>query len=259
MNSKRLDIYLYEQGFFTSRSLAQDAIKEQRILVNGKIITKPGYKIENESVEVIQKELQFASRGGLKLYAALQSFHIDLTDLVVMDIGASTGGFSDVCLQSNAQFVYALDSGKDQLIERLKNDPRVKNMEGVNCRYLKKDYFLHTIRFVCMDVSFISIKLIVPSILEVLDQSWEGVFLIKPQFEAGKALISKNGIVKDKKVHKKILDDFLLYFQEVGLSVYHLKKSSVIGRDGNQEYVIHVGTICKKKFFDTLSIVKEGD
>lgn len=253
----RLDIYLSEQGYCQSRSLAQDAIKEGRVKVNDKIITKASFKLKgDEQIELFSKEHEFASRGGNKLYHAIKKWNIDLCDKVVLDIGASTGGFSDVCLQAKAKYVYALDIGKDQLIERLRNDKRVKNMEGVNCRYLTKEMFDQKIDFVCMDVSFISIKLIVDAILNVVDKPFTFVFLIKPQFEAGKAFIGKNGIVKDKKVHKRVLNDFILYFKEKGLGVEHLIKSDTIGRDGNQEYLIHLSHIENNKTFNIDNIIK---
>lgn len=253
----RLDIYLYENNFVRSRTLAKDAINESRVKVNDKIITKASFKVSgNEKIEVISKEHEFASRGGNKLYHALKTCEIDLKNKVVLDVGASTGGFSDVCLQEGAAFVYAVDIGKDQLIEELRNHPKIKNMEGVNCRYLSKDMFDKTIDFVCMDVSFISIKLIVDSILKVVDAPFEFVFLIKPQFEAGKAFINKNGIVKDKKVHKRILDDFISYFKEKNLGVEHLIKSKTIGRDGNQEYLIHLTHRPNNKIFNIDNIIK---
>lgn len=258
MSTRRLDLYLFESGLFTSRSSAQDAIKEGRILVNGKVVTKTSFQVEEDSIEVLSKEHEFASRGGLKLYDAIQTFHITLQDKVVLDIGASTGGFSDVCLQCGARYVYAFDIGKDQLVERLKQDARVNYKEGINCRYLKKEYFDKKIDFICIDVSFISITLIIDSIVEVIEKPWEGVFLIKPQFEAGKQYVGKKGIVKDKKVHKRVLDELIQYFQEKGLSVYHLQKSTVVGRDGNQEYLVHLHTQGKHVQIDTNRVVKEG-
>lgn len=253
----RLDVYLYEHEYVSSRTLAKDAINESRVKINDKIITKASFKVTgDEKIEVIPKEHEFASRGGNKLYYALKTCNIDLKDKVVLDVGASTGGFTDVCLQEGATFVYAVDIGKDQLSKRLKDHPKIKNMEGVNCRYLSKDMFDKSIDFVCMDVSFISIKLIVDSILEVVDEPFEFVFLIKPQFEAGKAFLNKNGIVKDRKVHKRILDDFISYFKEKNLGVEHLIKSETVGRDGNQEYLIHLTHRPNNKIFNTDNIIK---
>lgn len=257
MNEKRLDIYLYENDYVRSRTLAKDAISEQRVKVNGRIITKASFKITgNEEIHIIPKEHEFASRGGNKLYQALKSCNVNLKNKVVLDVGASTGGFSDVCLQEGAAFVYAVDIGKNQLSERLRNHSKIKNMEGINCRYLTKDMFDKKIDFVCMDVSFISIKLIVDSILNVADKPFEFMFLIKPQFEAGKMYINKNGIVKDRKVHKRILNDFIFYFKEKNLGVEHLIKSETVGRDGNQEYLIHLTHRPNNKIFDIDNIIK---
>lgn len=256
--NERLDVYLYKNGYFSSRSAAQDSIKEGNIKVNDKVILKSSHKIsENDTLQVQEKELNFASRGGYKLYYALHSFEIHLKDKVVLDVGASTGGFSDVCLKEGASYVYALDAGKDQLVDTLKQNPKVKNMENINARYLQKEMFDKRIDFVCMDVSFISIKLIVDSLLNILESPFECVFLIKPQFEAGKEHIGKNGIVKDKKVHKRILSDYIQYFKEKKLGVLHLEKSRTIGRDGNQEYLIHISSKENQKMFDLNKIINE--
>lgn len=255
--SERLDVFLQKNNYFSSRSAAQDAIKEGNVKVNNKVILKSSFKVdENDEINVQEKDLNFASRGGYKLYYSLQSFQINLKDKVVLDIGASTGGFSDVCLQQGAKFVYALDAGRDQLIERLVNDPRVCNMENINARYLTKDMFDKNIDFVCMDVSFISIKLIINALLNVLETPFECVFLIKPQFEAGKEYIGKNGIVKDKKVHKRVLMDYIQYFKEKKLGIAHLEKSHTIGRDGNQEYLIHITSEENNKMFDLNKIIE---
>lgn len=255
---ERLDHYLSKIEFFSSRTLAQDYIKEGLVSVNEKVITKPSYLIdESDIVTWKERDLNFVSRGGNKLYGAIQDFNIDLTNKVVLDVGASTGGFSDVCLQNNAKFVYALDSGSNQLAEKLVKDPRVKNMENMNARYLTKDMFDQKIDFVCMDVSFISIDLICDAIFEVVEAPFECVFLIKPQFEVGKAFIGKNGIVKDKKAHKMVLDKYINYFISKNVKIKHLAKSKTVGRDGNQEYLIHLSSEGNHSFIDSAKIIKE--
>ena len=202
-----------------SRSKAQDAIKEGLVKVNDKIITKSSTKIEDDyRIELQEPDIAFASRAGFKLYDVLEDFHIDLQNRIVMDVGASTGGFTDVCLKQGASKVYSIDVGCDQLIPRLKNDPRVVNMEHCNCRYLTKDMFQDKPTFACMDVSFISVKLILPALFQVLDQI-ELVVLIKPQFEAGKQNIGKNGIVKDAKVHMAVLQDMVQFVADQGYYV----------------------------------------
>ena len=231
----RIDQYLVEHGYVTTRSKAQDAIKAQRVSVNQHIITKNSFQVKDEDdVQVASSQLSFVSRAGFKLYDVIEDFQLNLKDRICMDVGASTGGFSDVCLREGAKLVYALDVGSDQLDPALRNDPRIINMEHTNCRYLTKDMFDQIPTFACMDVSFISIKLILPAIKEVMDDV-ELVALVKPQFEAGKEHIGKHGIVKDKKIHVQVLKDMISYVQEVGLYVHHLQSSSILGRDGNKE------------------------
>lgn len=254
----RLDVYLKKMNAFESRMQAQDAIKEGLIKVNGEIVKKASFHVNQEDKIICESyENHFASRAGNKLYHAFNSFNVDIKDNVVLDIGASTGGFSDVCLQYGAQYIYAVDSGSDQLLPRLKEDKRICCMENINARYLEKKMFTKKIDFVCMDVSFISIKLICDNLFQLLEKPYHCVFLIKPQFEAGKSFVGKNGIVKDRKVHKRILDDFITYFNEKGLFVLHLEKSAIIGRDGNQEYLIHLSSEGKNNKIDTLKLVKE--
>ena len=253
----RIDLYLVEHGYVTTRSKAQDAIKAQRVSVNQHIITKNSFQVKDEDdVQVASSQLSFVSRAGFKLYDVIEDFQLNLKDRICMDVGASTGGFSDVCLREGAKLVYALDVGSDQLDPALRNDPRIINMEHTNCRYLTKDMFDQIPTFACMDVSFISIKLILPSIKEVMDDV-ELVALVKPQFEAGKEHIGKHGIVKDKKIHVQVLKDMISYVQEVGLYVHHLQSSSILGRDGNKEFVMHIKSEPTKKSFDLKRIVEE--
>lgn len=241
-----------------SRSKAQDAIKEGLVKVNDQVITKSSTKIEDDDrIELQEPDLAFASRAGFKLYDVLDDFHIDLTNRICMDVGASTGGFTDVCLQHGAAKVYSIDVGVDQLIKRLREDPRVVNMEHCNCRYLTKDMFEDKITFACMDVSFISVKLILPALFEVLDQI-ELVVLIKPQFEAGKQNIGKNGIVKDPKVHMAVLQDMVQFVADQGYYISHLQSSSILGRDGNKEFVMHITNQPSQNIFDYKKIVKEN-
>lgn len=236
----RLDRYLVEYGYFTTRAKAQDAIQAGNVSVDHRIITKNSYEVKEDS-EIIVKEaaLTFVSRAGFKLYDVLQPFDIHLEGRNVIDVGASTGGFSDVCLKEGANFVYALDVGSDQLAPELLKETRLCNMENINCRYITKDIFDHPINFACVDVSFISLQLILPAVVSCMDVR-ELVVLVKPQFEAGKAAIGKHGIVKNKKVHERVLADMVSFVTSLNLYVHHIAKSSVIGRDGNQEYVMHI-------------------
>lgn len=236
----RLDQYLVKEGYFLTRSRAQDAIKEGCISINHQIITKNSYSVsEHDEVEVHTVDITFASRAGYKLYDVLDTFEIQLNHRVCIDVGASTGGFSDVCLQAGAKLVYAVDVGKDQLLPRLKNDPRIVSMESTNCRYLQKSMFQESITFACMDVSFISIRLILPVLFQIMDKV-DIVALVKPQFEAGKHGVGKNGIVKDEKVHIQVLKEIVSFVESYGYYVKHLCASSILGRDGNKEFVMHI-------------------
>ena len=232
----RLDKYCSQ--FMDSRAKAQDAIKNGRVRVNQKVIKKASFSIcEQDQVE-IEKDLDdYVSRAAYKLLAAIEKYSISLKDLVVLDIGASTGGFTDVCLRKEAKKVYALDVGHLQLASRLEKDCRVIKMEGRNARYLEKEWFDEKIDFVCMDVSFIQAKTILDRVFEVLDLS-SMVILIKPQFECGPSYLNKQGILKDKKVAKKIVEDYRRYFLQHYPKV-DLIESPIQGRGGNQEYVVY--------------------
>lgn len=254
----RIDQLLVAQKLCASRAQAQDAIKASRVKVNGKTVTKCSQDFdETVAIEVEVAELAFASRAGLKLYHALVDFELSVKDRIVLDVGASTGGFTDVCLSQGASHVYACDVGSDQLIEKLRNDPRVSNMENVNCRYLEPAMFNPLPDFVCMDVSFISILSILPAVKACLKPEYEMVLLIKPQFEAGKKDIGKNGIVKDLKVHQRVLMKVINGLIALEIYPQKLVKSKVCGRDGNQEYVVYCSSKATQKVFDYQKIVKK--
>lgn len=251
----RLDVYLSENGLVKSRTYAQDAIKEGRVTVNGKIILKPSFDVNDEIVEITSKEIEFVSRGGLKLFEALKDFNINLKDGVVADIGASTGGFSDVALQQGAKHVYAIDVGSLQLDETLKNNPKLTSMENTNALELSKHDFDQNINYVVMDVSFVSIKSLLPHLIQLFDEA-QFVVLIKPQFEAGKKYIGKNGIVKDKKVHVKVLEDIYYFVTSQNCTVCNMTISKTKGKDGNQEYFIHFSKNQERPSFQIQNIKK---
>lgn len=255
----RIDVYLTQNQWTPSRASAQDAIKEGRVSVNGQIIKKASYEVkENDQVQLQMAQYSFASRAGLKLFHALNDFQIDLANKVVLDVGASSGGFSDVCLQQHALKVYAVDVGHDQLIPSLKNHPQLVNRENTNALDLRKEDFNEKIQFMCMDVSFVSIKSLLPHLLSITDEDCEYVVLIKPQFEAGKKDIGKNGIVKDEKVHVRVLNEIIAFLQSLHCGILHLKASEIAGRDGNQEYLIHFNKKENQKVFHTIQIVKDA-
>lgn len=252
----RLDKELVERDIVSTRAKAQDAIAAGRVRVNDVVVSKKNFIVNDDDIITLQMEaLSFVSRAGFKLYDVLEPFDIILTDRVVMDVGASTGGFSDVCLRGGAAYVYALDVGSDQMDPKLLNNPRLENREHINCRYLTSDMFERDIDFACMDVSFISCKLILPSVIACMKKI-ELVVLVKPQFEAGKAFVNKHGIVKDLKVHERVLKDMHDFISSLNLYVHHIKKSSVVGRDGNQEYVFHIKDTACEASFDYAAIIQ---
>ncbi len=252
----RLDKALVEREITPTRAKAQDAIIAGRVKVNDVVVTKKNVIVNDDDILSLQEEtLSFVSRAGFKLYDVLEPFDISIKDRIVMDVGASTGGFSDVCLSGGATYVYALDVGSDQMASQLLKNPRLENREHVNCRYLTPDMFERDIDFACMDVSFISCKLIIPAVIACM-KTVELVVLVKPQFEAGKAFINKHGIVKEPKVHERVLKDMCEFISSLDLYVHHIKKSSVVGRDGNQEYVFHIKDSVCDKVFDFTEIMQ---
>ncbi|MEG0290358.1 MAG: TlyA family RNA methyltransferase [Erysipelotrichaceae bacterium] len=252
----RLDKYLSEHQLCRTRSLGQDAIDDGRVYVNDVVIKKNSYLVsEEDQVKVLEASLGFASRAGHKLEGALESFQIKLEGRVIADIGASTGGFSDACLKRKAKLVYAIDVGHDQLLKELIEDPRIINMEGINARYLTCDMFSILPDFACIDVSFISLTQILNAVQSILVGTKEMVVLIKPQFEAGKSEIGKNGIVKSKKTHINVLTKIDDFVHSIGLYVQHVEASSLAGRDGNLEYVMHISNVANQQVYNYRELV----
>lgn len=249
----RLDVYLCENKLMKSRTYANVAIKEGRILVNGKAVLKPSYDINDEQVEVIPKEKEYVSRGGYKLDSALDEFGVFVENKIVVDIGASTGGFSDVCLTRNAMKVYAVDVGTMQLDDSLKSNSKLVSMENKNALDLTKNDIPEIVDLVVMDVSFVSIKTLLPHLIELFDQA-EFVVLIKPQFEAGKKYIGKNGILKDKKVHHQILEDIYYFLKSQNCFIHKMTTSKTKGKDGNQEYFVYFSKQSHKTEFNIIRI-----
>ncbi len=232
----KLSVYLVVNGYFATRSQATNNIKEGKVKVNGRVITKGGFEVsDNDLIEVEMNDNQYVSRGGYKLKAALTTFKISLQNKTVLDIGASTGGFTDCCLQNGAKKVYSYDVGHDQLSEKLLNDDRVISKEGVNARYLTKNEFDEVIDFICMDVSFISCMKIFPAISDILEIGNEAVILFKPQFEVGIEHLNKNGIVKDEKAIEYKLDECRQTAENYRLHLIDIIQSPIKGQDGNRE------------------------
>ena len=241
INVARLDAELVTRKIAGSRERAKGLIKSGAVLVNGKTISKPSVDI-NETDEIISlaEEFKYVGRGGLKLEKAIDEFGIDLKNKICIDIGASTGGFTDCMLQNGAARVYAVDVGHDQLAEKLRNDARVCNAEGTDIRNITVDFTGGQVDFISIDVSFISLKLILPKASELLKECGEASVLIKPQFEAGKKGIGKNGIVKDRKVHENVLKDITEFAVSLGFMPNALICSPIKGGSGNTEYLIHL-------------------
>ncbi len=236
---KRLDVYLSDNNIVKSRSLAATLIKQGSVEVNGRICTKPSFTVgDGDNVKIIGELPKYVGRGGLKLEKALAHYRLHLDGTVCIDIGASTGGFTDCMLQNGAAKVYSVDVGTDQLDEKLRNDSRVISMEKTDIRNCVGS--LPQVDFISIDVSFISLKLVLPSAFALLKDGGECVALIKPQFEAGKAHLSKNGIVRDTKVHKKVCDDIAEFASAVGFERSEIIPSPITGGDGNTEYLIYL-------------------
>ncbi|MGT2907188.1 TlyA family RNA methyltransferase [Streptococcus dentiloxodontae] len=244
MAKERVDVLAYKQRLFETREQAKRGVMAGLVVnaINGQRYDKPGEKIE-ASVELRLKgdRLKYVSRGGLKLEKALQVFDISVKGLITIDIGASTGGFTDVMLQEGADLVYAVDVGTNQLVWKLRQDERVRSMEQYNFRYAKVEDFTEGLpAFASIDVSFISLSLILPALAKVLADGGQTVALIKPQFEAGRELIGKNGIVKDSSVHEKVLKNVTNFAVDYGFTVKGLDFSPIQGGHGNIEFLAHL-------------------
>ncbi|MCI5535865.1 MAG: TlyA family RNA methyltransferase [Clostridiales bacterium] len=235
----RLDVMLTEKNMFPSREKAKASIMAGLVYVDGQRIDKPGTPVDDNAEITVREALcPYVSRGGLKLEKALELFHFTLDGAVAVDIGASTGGFTDCMLQKGARKVFAIDVGYGQLDWKLRNDPRVVNMEKVNIRYLDMDTVDKDIDFISIDVSFISLKLVFPVAAQLLAETGSLVCLVKPQFEAGRSQVGKKGIVRDPAVHREVIENVAGYAADNGLYCHGLTYSPVTGTKGNIEYLM---------------------
>jgi len=234
----RLDVLLVERGLQESRQKAQATIMSGLVFVKGQRVDKPGTAVANDAeIEVRGNVLRYVSRGGLKLEKAMKTFPIALNGLVCADIGASTGGFTDCMLQSGATKVYAVDVGYGQLAWKLRSDARVVCLERTNARYLTHEQIPDELDFASVDVSFISLKLILPAVCGILKDGGHVACLVKPQFEAGKEKVGKKGVVRDPEVHLEVLEHFLEHAKDSGFTVIGMTFSPIRGPEGNIEYL----------------------
>lgn len=242
---ERVDVLLVQQGLFDTREQAKRAVMAGLVYIKEERVDKPGEKIElSVELNVKGQRMPYVSRGGLKLEKALKAFDFEVTDKIMLDIGSSTGGFTDCALQHGAKMSYALDVGSNQLAWKLRNDERVEVMEHTNFRYVEPENFTKGVpEFATIDVSFISLRLILPTLTKVIAAKGDVMALIKPQFEAGREQVGKKGIVRDEKVHQQVIEDVLSFSQKLGFDVKNLSFSPITGGEGNIEFIAHLNYV----------------
>ncbi|MBM7869200.1 23S rRNA (cytidine1920-2'-O)/16S rRNA (cytidine1409-2'-O)-methyltransferase [Clostridium pascui] len=236
----RLDILLVEKGIFSSRERARASIMAGEIFVDGLRVDKCGEKVKTtSSIDFKGEKMPYVSRGGYKLEKAIKSFEIDLKDRVCIDIGASTGGFTDCMLQNGASKVYSIDVGYGQLAWKLRVDPRVVCMERTNFRYVTYEEIGEYADFASIDVSFISLEKIIPAAINLLNDKGSVMALIKPQFEAGRDKVGKKGVVREKSTHEEVIIKIVTFIRNMGLNIISIDYSPIKGPEGNIEYLIY--------------------
>lgn len=239
-NKERLDVIVVERGIISSRERAKENIISGKIFVDGIMTTKCGKKVDiSSSIKFIGEDIPYVSRGGLKLKKAIDSFHIDLKAKICLDIGASTGGFTDCMLKHGACRVYSIDVGINQLDDKLRCDMRVVSMEKTNIRYLSADSMVELADFASIDVSFISLEKVIPNLLNLLKDDGRVVALLKPQFEVGVGIVNKKGVVKNPNEHVKVIVGVLNLLKCLDVKVINIDYSSIKGPNGNIEYLIY--------------------
>lgn len=238
---ERLDILVVKTGIASTREKAQSLILAGRILSGDRLLEKPGMKIEVDTVLRLKGDsTEYVSRGAYKLKAAIESFQIQLKEKICLDIGASTGGFTQICLEWGASIVFAVDVGHNQLDWKLRSHPKVISLEGTNIRSADASIISRPIDFICIDCSFISLKLVLPHALRFCKNNTEIVALIKPQHEVGRDQVGKGGIVRDQKLHELVKEEISAYSQSIGFNVLGLIESPIRGTTGNVEFLIYL-------------------
>ncbi len=239
MGKTRLDIFLVENNLALSRERAKSLIMAGKVKVNDAVTDKAGFSVsEKDAVVVKGEDHPYVSRGGLKLAEAFSAFDFSVNDHVCLDIGASTGGFTDCLLQHGAKKVYACDVGYGQIAWSLRNDPRVVVIERTNIRYMSQDAIAEKVATVVADTSFISLKTVLPAAEKFMDAGTQIVALIKPQFEAGRQHVGKGGVVKDSLIHQQVQDDLSSFFVDRGYAIKGITPSPILGPKGNREYLL---------------------
>ena len=242
MNKERIDVLLVEKGFFESREKAKASIMAGVVYANEQKVDKAGEEVSIDAkIEVRENICPYVSRGGLKLEKAVKFFGVNLKDKVCMDIGASTGGFTDCMLQNGAKKVFSVDVGYGQFAWKLRQDERVVCMERTNIRYVTDEQIGEKLDFASIDVSFISLTKVLPVAFNLLKDDGEVVALIKPQFEAGREQVGKKGVVRDSKVHKEVIEKIIAFSESIGFSVKNLSFSPIKGPEGNIEFLLYLG------------------
>lgn len=238
---ERLDVLVFHRGFAQSREKARLMIMEGTVYVNNQKSDKPGTCYETDAkIEVKDNKAKYVSRGGFKLERAINQFGISLGGLTCMDVGASTGGFTDCMLQNGAELVYCVDVGYGQLDWNLRNSPKVINLERTNVRYIDKSLITQEVNFFSVDVSFISLTVVLPVIRKIISSHGKGVCLIKPQFEAGRNKVGKNGVVREISTHIEVINKICEFCLDNGFSVLNLDYSPIKGPKGNIEYLLFI-------------------
>lgn len=255
---ERLDVLIHRLGLTESREKASSQVMSGIVYVNGIKVDKPGTKFTADSnIEIRGNALPYVSRGGLKIEKALREFGISLDNKIALDIGASTGGFTDCMLQNGAAKVYAIDVGYGQLAWKLRTDSRVMCMERTNIRYVTPEDIGETADFASIDVSFISLIKVIPTVIQLLDKDGDIVCLVKPQFEAGRDKVGKKGVVRDKDVHIQVLEKIITFCSdEIGLCILGLSYSPIKGPEGNIEYLLYLSK--SKNFTDRSQLIDIG-
>lgn len=258
MENYRLDVYLHDKGYADSREKSKQLILNKSVYVDDKLITKASFNVSDDVNIKIINAVNYVSRGYVKIEKAIQKFNINIKNKTAADIGASTGGFTDYLLKHGVKKVYAIDVGSNQLHDSLRNNYQVINLENTNFRYIDTSIFADNIDLVTVDVSFISLKYILPKIVEISHKNTDIVVLIKPQFEAGKEKVGKKGIVKDKKVHLEVLNNLNSYFRENNLNLVNIDFSPIKGALGNIEYLAHLKITGFSNEFNFKDLINEA-